>query len=126
MRRQISPLSPLFTETDELPGLDNQLVIPGCATWRRPQMCNCTSGNPYSRWWLWIPGSLVSLAPRNAGEGVVQHRLPPVRIEPLFQSLPAIRVIILQRRRFRGMCRYPLRIARLEHEGHGAGELDRL
>jgi len=21
--------------------------------------------NPYSRWWLWIPGSLVSLAPRN-------------------------------------------------------------
>jgi hypothetical protein len=19
--------------------------------------------NPYSRWWLWIPGSLVSLAP---------------------------------------------------------------
>src|SRR5258708_1810852 len=43
-------------------------------------MCNCTSGmrlrsaiadlrrrarNPYSRSWLWIPGSLVSLAPRN-------------------------------------------------------------
>src|SRR5713101_3629566 len=25
----------------------------------RPQMCNCTSGNP------WTPGSLVSLAPRN-------------------------------------------------------------
>src|SRR2546430_1471257 len=23
--------------------------------------------NPYSRWWLWIPGSLVALAPRNAG-----------------------------------------------------------
>src|SRR5258708_37877272 len=21
--------------------------------------------NPYSRWWLWIPGSRVSLAPRN-------------------------------------------------------------
>src|ERR1700682_1522447 len=21
--------------------------------------------NPYSRWWLWIPGSIVSLAPRN-------------------------------------------------------------
>src|SRR3979411_1530938 len=40
-------------------------VIPECATWHRPQMCNCTSGNPYSRWWLWIPGSLVSLAPRN-------------------------------------------------------------
>src|ERR1700682_2353518 len=33
------------------------LVIPGCASWRRPQMCNCTSGNPYSRSWLWIPGS---------------------------------------------------------------------
>src|SRR3954471_16754932 len=36
-------------------------------------MCNCTSWmrhlaqarNPYSRSWLWIPGSLVSLAPRN-------------------------------------------------------------
>ena len=24
--------------------------------WRRPTMCNCTSGNPYSRSWLWIPG----------------------------------------------------------------------
>ncbi len=23
--------------------------------------------NPYSRWWLWIPGSLASLAPRNDG-----------------------------------------------------------
>src|ERR1700710_1178875 len=23
--------------------------------------------NPYSRWWLWIPGSLVSLAPRHGG-----------------------------------------------------------
>jgi hypothetical protein len=25
-------------------------VIPGCAAWRRPQMCNCTSGNPYALW----------------------------------------------------------------------------
>src|SRR4030081_868019 len=39
-------------------------------------MCNCTSWmrrlaqarNPYSLRWLWIPGSLVSLAPRNDGE----------------------------------------------------------
>src|SRR6266403_5526842 len=23
--------------------------------------------NPYSRWWLWIPGSLALLAPRNDG-----------------------------------------------------------
>src|SRR5712675_2133059 len=38
-------------------------------------MCNCTSWcatwaqarNPYSRSWLWIPGSLASLAPRNDG-----------------------------------------------------------
>src|SRR5882757_10071358 len=36
-------------------------------------MCNCTSWmrlfaqarNPYSRSWLWIPGSLASLPPRN-------------------------------------------------------------
>src|SRR6266436_10268021 len=42
---------------------------------RHSPMCNCTSGmrhlaqtrNPYSRSWLWIPGSLVSLAPRNDG-----------------------------------------------------------
>ena len=40
-------------------------VIPEYAERRRPQMCNCTSENPYSRSWLWIPGSLVSLAPRN-------------------------------------------------------------
>jgi hypothetical protein len=43
----------------------HSFVIPGCATWRRPQMCNCTSGNPYSLQGLWIPGSLASLAPRN-------------------------------------------------------------
>src|SRR5438270_6003091 len=33
------------------------VVIPGCAAWRRPQMRNCASGNLYSRWCLWIPGS---------------------------------------------------------------------
>src|SRR4030081_3598156 len=37
------------------------VVIPGCATWRRPR-------NPYSRSWLWISGSLASLSPRNDGE----------------------------------------------------------
>jgi hypothetical protein len=60
-------------------------------------------------------------APRNDTK---KSRL--VRVEPLFQSLPAIRVIVLQRR---GCCRMPgdaLRIAGLEHEGHGAGQLDRL
>src|SRR5713226_8145481 len=32
--------------------------------------------NPYSRSWLWIPGSLVSLAPRNDGSiHIPQHRL---------------------------------------------------
>jgi hypothetical protein len=29
------------------------LVIPGCASWRRP-------GIHTLRWWLWIPGSLAS------------------------------------------------------------------
>jgi len=33
-----------------------------------------------------------------AGEGKI---LRPVRIEPLFQSLPAIRIVVLQRRRLR-------------------------
>src|SRR5665647_1921946 len=33
--------------------------------------------NPYSRWWLWIPGSLVSLAPRN-DEFEPQHRHQPL------------------------------------------------
>ena len=40
------------------------VVIPGCATWRRPGI-----DNPQS--WLWIPGSLPSVAPRNDGVGVV-------------------------------------------------------
>ena len=40
-------------------------VIPGRAKIARAR-------NPYSRWWLWIPGSLVSLAPRNDGERAAQ------------------------------------------------------
>jgi hypothetical protein len=40
-----------------------QFVIPGRAAWRGPQMCNRTSGNPYSRSWLWIPGSMLRIAP---------------------------------------------------------------
>src|SRR5437870_5977978 len=40
-----------------------ELVIPGCAAWRRPQMRNCASGNPYSRSWLWIPGSRLLSRP---------------------------------------------------------------
>src|SRR3954463_10712400 len=36
-------------------------VIPGCASWRRPGIHNPRS-------WLWIPGSLASLAPRNDGD----------------------------------------------------------
>src|SRR5712664_527006 len=48
------------------------------------------------------------------------------RIEPLFKAFPAIRIIFLQRR---GFCRVrgdTLRVPRLEHEGHGARQLDRL
>src|SRR4051794_34369286 len=29
--------------------------------------------NPYSRWWLWIPGSLVLLALRNDGEKYISR-----------------------------------------------------
>jgi hypothetical protein len=32
------------------------------------------SRNPYSRWWIWIPGSRASLAPRNDG-GELERRL---------------------------------------------------
>jgi hypothetical protein len=36
---------------------DGRAIIPGCAARRRPQMCNCTSGN------LEIPGSRLRRAP---------------------------------------------------------------
>src|SRR5262252_5298335 len=54
------------------------------------------------------------------------RRLRPVRIEALLEPLPAIGIVILQRGRFRGMRSDALRIARLEHEGERARELDRL
>jgi len=38
-----------------------------------------------------------------------------------FQSLPAIRVVVLQGRRLRRVRGDALRVAGLEHEGHGAG-----
>jgi hypothetical protein len=38
----------------------SQFVIPGRASWRGPGI-----HNPQS--WLWIPGSLASLTPRNDG-----------------------------------------------------------
>jgi hypothetical protein len=31
-------------------------------------------GKPQARWWLWIPGSLASLAPRNDKKGVNKSR----------------------------------------------------
>src|ERR1700751_2035222 len=54
-------------------------------------------------------------APRNDG-------LRLVRIEALFQPLPAIRIVVLQRARLGRMRGDALGKARLEHEGHGAGE----
>src|SRR5450432_3998094 len=53
-------------------------------------MCNCTSGmrhlaqarNPKSLSWLWIPGSLASLAPRNDEGGLMQTRLSKTLILP--------------------------------------------
>src|SRR5690349_2285494 len=68
----------------------------------------------------WMPGTSPGMT---SGR---QPNLRLVRIEPLFQSLPAIGVIILQRRRLRRIFRHPLRKARLEHEGHGARQLHRL
>src|ERR1700761_8145402 len=52
--------------------------------------------------------------------------LRPVRIEPLFKPLPAIGVVVLQRRGLGSVFGDALRVAGLEHEGHGAGQLDRL
>jgi hypothetical protein len=61
----------ILNADDESPSISD---APSRLTWcRHSPMCNCTSWmrhlararNPYSRWWLWIPGSLVSLAPRN-------------------------------------------------------------
>src|SRR5260370_9357229 len=44
--------------------------------------------NPYSRSWLWIPGSLVSLAPRNDGENYkVQPRGNPMAYETIKYEL---------------------------------------
>src|SRR6266404_5064574 len=51
--------------------------------------------NPYSRSWLWIPGSLVSLAPRN-DEDMTDHydaletRGPAMREADLFARLPDV------------------------------------
>src|SRR5213593_3121690 len=50
----------------------------------------------------------------------------PAGIEALFQALPAIRIIVLQGCGLRGMRGDALRVAGLEHEGHGAGQLHRL
>src|SRR6266849_9875280 len=39
--------------------------------------------NPYSRSWLWIPGSLVSLAPRN--DGLLSPLQMPLHLRPRLQ-----------------------------------------
>src|SRR6266705_1864254 len=48
------------------------------------------------------------------------------RIESLLKSLPAIGVIVLQRRRRSGMRGDALRVSRFEHEGHGSRQFHRL
>src|SRR5258707_8921176 len=66
---------------------------------RHSPMCNCTSWmrhlararNPYSRSWLWIPGSLASLAPRN--DELTEH----VHIKPHTQENQMSVVIRLAR-----------------------------
>src|SRR5882672_7355080 len=74
-----------------------------------------------------VANSLRSFAPPSPTRGEGKKATSwPVRIEPLLKSLPAIRVIILQGRRLRRMLGHALRIAGLEHEGHGARQLDRL
>src|SRR5437868_15021048 len=44
----------------------------------RALMCNCTSENPYSRWWLWIPGLRLAAHPGMTGLKLLrdpgQHR----------------------------------------------------
>src|SRR5260370_17425540 len=49
--------------------------------------------NPYSQLWLWIPGSLASLAPRN--DGIVWSRA-------LFRKIPAERLAQLDLAQFAG------------------------
>ena len=41
----------------------------------------------------------------------------------LLETFPAAQVILIERLELCGVARDPLREARLEHEGHGAGEL---
>src|SRR6476660_6128493 len=83
-------------------------------------------------------GAMRSIEPESRDSGFIAARcpgmtqkvqtarLPPVRIEPFFQSLPAIGVVVLQRRGVGRMRGDVLRVSGLEHERHGAGQLDRL
>src|ERR1700730_7382303 len=49
--------------------------------WERTIQCHsgmrllAQARNPYSRSWLWIPGSLAALAPRNDDDNCVERRL---------------------------------------------------
>src|SRR5260370_16530829 len=66
--------------------------------------------NPYSQLWLWIPGSLASLAPRN--DGIVWSRA-------LFRKIPAERLAQLDLaqfagRRHRHFIEYPNQLRHLE------------
>src|SRR6266481_603717 len=54
--------------------------------------------NPYSRWWLWIPGSLVSLAPRNDESHLrrdqIFHLHVVARFDDLGDPLPMAMLVI--------------------------------
>src|SRR6516164_4319836 len=71
------------------------------------------------------PASMRASKPSSPTRGEVRISRP-VWIEPLLETLPAVRIIILQRRGVRGMGGDALSVAGLEHEGERAGELDRL
>src|SRR5271168_4834132 len=86
-------------------------IIPGCASWRRPGIHN--HDRAYGFW------ARAFARPGMTDRELALRESRPVRIEPLFQSLPAIGVVVLQGRGFRRMRGDALRVARLEHEGHG-------
>jgi hypothetical protein len=73
------------------------------ATKSRALMCNCTSENPYSRSWLWIPGLRASHASRNDdGEICALHRRPmrhrAYRHVGCAKAQSAVRTIVSQTR----------------------------
>src|SRR3979409_16180 len=99
-----------------------------CTSWMRHL---AQAGNPYSRSWLWIPGSLVSLAP-----GMTMHRAPVLPQLFLYQRMShptsrerSSRKPYLTRRRrvvtaeLRGPLRQPLLRDKADQRLHGGAEM---